>query len=83
MYSQKSWGGSTSPCIIFTAMKDAPEDDSDPVVSLVIFEWRDEHLFGVYPSGSTKVGDKQMGMWKGITDALGHHRRNSFATRRT
>ncbi|SLM36742.1 integral membrane protein [Lasallia pustulata] len=35
-------------------MKDAPEDDSDPVVSLVIFEWRDEHLFGVYPSGSTK-----------------------------
>ena len=59
MYSQKSWGGSTPPFILFTAIKDASEDDSDPIVSLVIFEWRDEHLVGAYLTpDSTEVGDK-------------------------
>ncbi|MCJ1299680.1 hypothetical protein MMC08_002473 [Hypocenomyce scalaris] len=50
MYSQKSWGGSTPPFILFTAIKDVLEDDSDPIISLVIFEWRDEYLFGAYPT---------------------------------
>lgn len=62
MYSLKSWGGSTPPFILFTAIKDTLEDDSDPIVSLVIFEWRDEHLFGAYPTDSTEVGDVPFGI---------------------
>ena len=63
MYSQKSWGGSTPPFILFTAIKEILEDDSDPIISLVIFEWRDEYLFGAYPTpDSTEVGNSQFDM---------------------
>lgn len=72
MYSQKSWGGSTPPFILFTAMKPLPEDDSDPIVSLVIFEWKDEHLFGAYPTPqSTEVGNNEMASGNCVIDALG------------
>lgn len=83
MYSQKSWGGSTPPFILFTAMKSLPEDGSDPIVSLVIFEWKDEHLFGAYPTRqSTEVSNNQMPSGDPVTDALGHNRRSSVATMR-
>lgn len=48
MYSQQAWGGPVDPFIL---MKFLPyTGDDDPVVSLVIFEWKDEDLIGVYPS---------------------------------
>lgn len=48
MYSQQAWGGPVDPFIL---MKFLPyTGDQDPVVSLVIFEWKDEDLIGVYPS---------------------------------
>ena len=51
MYSKGDWGGDTDPFIAAKFIKaDAEEDDSDPVVSLVVFEWRDEDLIGVWPS---------------------------------
>lgn len=72
MYSQKSWGGSTPPFILFTAMKDLPEGDSDPIVSLVIFEWKDEHLFGAYPTPqSTEVGENLMACGNALLTLLG------------
>lgn len=48
MYSKKGWGGDTDP-YIETTLKKIPED-SDSFVSLVIFEFRDEDLIGVWPS---------------------------------
>ena len=48
MYSRKSWGGSVSPFILAKFVK--PDDlpgEEDPIVSLVIFEWRDRPLIGV------------------------------------
>lgn len=46
MYSQQAWGGPVDPFIL---LKFLPyEGDQDPVVSLVIFEWKDEDLIGVY-----------------------------------
>lgn len=47
MYNRKSWGGSVDPFILLKFVK--PEnipDDEDPVVSLVVFEWRDKNLVG-------------------------------------
>ena len=45
------------PFILTTFMKTDPEGDDDPLVSLVVFEWRDEDLVGRWPSeDSPKVG---------------------------
>lgn len=47
MYSRKSWGGSVDPFILLKFQK--PEqilETEDPIVSLVIFEWRDHDLVG-------------------------------------
>lgn len=47
MYSRKSWGGSVDPFILLKFQKptNIPEGE-DPMVSLVIFEWRDHDLIG-------------------------------------
>ncbi|KAL6721791.1 Membrane protein ptm1 [Lecanora helva] len=50
MYSRSAWGGDTDPFIETTFIKIDPTGDEDPVVSLVIFEWKDEPLVGVWKS---------------------------------
>jgi hypothetical protein len=56
MYSRKSWGGSVDPFILTKFMKDDLVGDSDPLVSIVIFEWQDEHLIGRYQNPNDTVG---------------------------
>ncbi|KAK5119107.1 hypothetical protein LTR62_000318 [Meristemomyces frigidus] len=50
MYSRKSWGGSVSPFILTKFLKpDGLSEDgegSDPVVSIVVFEWSDKAEIG-------------------------------------
>ncbi|RMZ76704.1 hypothetical protein DV737_g4686, partial [Chaetothyriales sp. CBS 132003] len=46
MYSQKAWGGPTESFILVKFVKDEEPGDSDPVVSLIIFEWQDRVLIG-------------------------------------
>ncbi|KAF4294025.1 hypothetical protein CNMCM8686_004576 [Aspergillus fumigatus] len=46
MYSRKAWGGSIDPYIETVFVKDNEAGDSDPLVSVVIFEWSDENLIG-------------------------------------
>ena len=55
MYSKTSWGGDVDPFILIKFVQAAPEVDKDDIVSLVMFEWRDEDLVGVRPSGDAKV----------------------------
>ena len=50
MYSRKAWGGDTDPFVLTKFSKTTPKDGEDPVVSLVIYEWRDEDLVGVWPT---------------------------------
>lgn len=54
MYSKKAWGGSVDPFILtkfIKGKKDKPDQATDdPLVSLVVYEWRDESLIGVWPS---------------------------------
>lgn len=47
MYSRKSWGGSVDPFILLKFVKpDNIPDTEDPIVSLVVFEWRDHDYIG-------------------------------------
>jgi len=50
MYSKTAWGGDVDPFILTMFTESKPEGDEDPIVSIVIFEWRDEDLVGVWPS---------------------------------
>lgn len=50
MYSKKGWGGDTDPFIQIAFNKAPPPDDQDVFVSLVVFEFKDEDLIGVWPS---------------------------------
>ncbi|KAI9829524.1 MAG: hypothetical protein M1826_005568 [Phylliscum demangeonii] len=56
MYSRKAWGGAVDPFILTSFEKQVPAGDEDPVVSLVIFEWKDEKFVGKYsdPAASSK-----------------------------
>ena len=47
MYSKKAWGGDTDPFILTKLLKATSEDNPDPQVSLIVFEWKDEDLVGV------------------------------------
>ena len=51
MYSRKAWGGDKNPYILAKFKEIGQEtipDGQDPVVSLIIFEWKDESLIGRY-----------------------------------
>lgn len=54
MYSRTAWGGDVDPFISAKFVQVEPgegEDvDPDPMVSVVVFEWKDEYLVGVWPS---------------------------------
>lgn len=50
MYSRKAWGGDTDPFVLTEFVKTTLSGDEDPLVSLVVFEWRDEDFVGVWPS---------------------------------
>ncbi|EEP80129.1 conserved hypothetical protein [Uncinocarpus reesii 1704] len=50
MYGKKAWGGDVDPFIHVTLNKLPPKEPS-PMMSLVIFEWKDEGLIGRYAAG--------------------------------
>ncbi|KAM4055374.1 lung seven transmembrane receptor domain-containing protein [Hirsutella rhossiliensis] len=47
MYSRTTWGGPVDPFILVKFLNSSIAPDSDPVASLIIFEWRDKDLVGV------------------------------------
>ena len=47
MYSKGSWGGSVNPFILAKFDNSSYKGNRDAVVSVVVFEWRDEHLLDV------------------------------------
>jgi len=48
MYSKNSWGGPVDPYIQVVFVNDSSiNPDTDPIVSLLIFEWKDIDLIGV------------------------------------
>jgi len=50
MYSKSAWGGPVDPFILTVFPNDTIKGDDDPIVSLVIFEWKDQDLIGAYPN---------------------------------
>jgi len=59
MYSKKSWGGTIDPFILVKFRPDSTEDDTDPIASLIIFEWEDEGLIGRVPPGADSTQDRE------------------------
>jgi hypothetical protein len=53
MYSRDSWGGAVEPHILVKFIKNTEESGSDPITSLVIFEWKDYSLIGVLPTADS------------------------------
>jgi hypothetical protein len=47
MYSKAAWGGPVDPFILTVFPQKDIEGDGDPIVSLVVFEWKDESLIGI------------------------------------
>ncbi|KAL1954166.1 hypothetical protein VTO42DRAFT_1574 [Malbranchea cinnamomea] len=58
MYSRKAWGGDVDPFILVKVNK-VEVKDSDPLMSLLIFEWKDENLIGRYPPGDEEKLQKE------------------------
>lgn len=50
MYSKKAWGGPVDPFILIKFTDVGKEQNGDPIVSLVVFEWRDEDFVGIRPN---------------------------------
>ncbi|OTB08403.1 hypothetical protein M426DRAFT_317024 [Hypoxylon sp. CI-4A] len=50
MYSRSAWGGPEDPFILVNFPNKTVEGDDDPIVSLVMFEWKDQDLIGVLPN---------------------------------
>lgn len=46
MYSKQAWGGPEDPFISIVFPKTDIPDDQDPIVSVVVFEWKDQALVG-------------------------------------
>lgn len=46
MYGKKAWGGDVDPFILLAVDKVEKPEKSDPLMSVVIFEWKDEELIG-------------------------------------
>ena len=69
MYRKGVWGGETDPYIMttFNAVE-GEEGDDDPTVSMVLFEWYDEPLLGVYPTPESPVVRKLWAQHRGGTD---------------
>lgn len=80
MYSASTWGGSVDPHILVKFKKETVEDDSDPIASMVIFEWRDYDYIGVLPTpDSTQVPNDD----RDVQEHTDHcHRKNSSATQK-
>jgi uncharacterized membrane protein YjfL (UPF0719 family) len=53
MYSKSSWGGSGEPVITVKFLNSTGDDKgTDPIASIIIFEWQDEALIGIPDPGN-------------------------------
>ncbi|KAG5300819.1 transmembrane protein [Histoplasma ohiense] len=60
MYSRKAWGGERDPFILAVIEKgELKNQEADHLVSVVIFEWKDENLIGRYPEGDKEKVQKE------------------------
>ncbi|KAI0905032.1 lung seven transmembrane receptor-domain-containing protein [Ustulina deusta] len=50
MYSKAAWGGPVDPFILTVFPNDTVKAGEDPIVSVIIFEWKDQDLIGAFPN---------------------------------
>jgi hypothetical protein len=49
MYSRKTWGGPVEPHILVKFLPYTGQDETDPIASMIVFEWKDYALVGIQP----------------------------------
>ncbi|KXJ94421.1 lung seven transmembrane receptor-domain-containing protein [Microdochium bolleyi] len=59
MYDRGDWGGPVDPFILAEFPNITVEGDADPIVSLIIFEWKDEWLIGAEGSSKELICDPE------------------------
>lgn len=59
MYDRNDWGGPVDPFILAEFPNITVEGDKDPIVSLIIFEWRDEWLIGAGSNSKELICDPE------------------------
>ena len=50
MYSRTAWGGPVEPFILAKFFNSTIPEGTDPIVSLIIFQWEDKDLIGIADS---------------------------------
>jgi hypothetical protein len=65
MYSRSAWGGDIDPFVLVEVEK-IEANDRDPIMSLVIFEWKDRHLIGKHPPGNEEQEVRAPDLLRGI-----------------
>ena len=69
MYSRNSWGGPVDPFILTMFPNTSIEGIDDPVISLIIFEWKDYDFIGAYSDSESMMKVKShsisstVGLW--------------------
>ncbi|EAS28129.3 uncharacterized protein CIMG_09333 [Coccidioides immitis RS] len=58
MYGKKAWGGDVDP-FIHVALEKLPPKEPSPLMSLIIFEWKDEGLIGRFAPGDKEKFQKE------------------------
>ncbi|KAH7037842.1 lung seven transmembrane receptor-domain-containing protein [Microdochium trichocladiopsis] len=59
MYDRNDWGGPVDPFILAEFPNITVEGDADPIVSLIIFEWKDEWLIGADANSNELICDPE------------------------
>jgi hypothetical protein len=78
MYSKTAWRGAVDPHILVKFIKEDVQDESDPIASMVIFEWKDFDLIGI-----PTTADSQQVCWRNHyqgSNADADDRNNTYAT---
>lgn len=57
MYSRTAWGGPVDPFIRVKFLNSTVPEGTDPIVSLVIFQWTDKDLVGIADSSGRRVSE--------------------------
>lgn len=55
MYSKSSWGGPVDPYIHVKFTDVGKDQGDDPIVSLLIFDWKDQDFLNVLPDGEDRA----------------------------
>jgi hypothetical protein len=81
MYSQQAWGGPVDPFILIKFTDVGKDEPGDPIVSLLVFEWKDDQFVGIQENPDSPKASRRLFFTRHILSSLLTRRRDKdFAT---